>query len=470
MDMIRCSDCGARNAETATFCVRCGAPLAGAPEAEQAPGQDTDRLEPASEADEAEHTLVMDAPPAPDEEAGDAEGLLHEASQLLAAGDPDGAAARCREAIEVAPDLVAAYSLLGMAEEQRGNAVAAAGAYRRVLQLDPGRTVEREKLEALYESGEASRPEGEGLGAEAERSVLRWAPWVAAAGAAFIVLVILTLVGVHLHAGWAQERVHSEQMATARAALDSGDYASACEAFEAALRVKPEDQDAQEGLRYARRKLRPQTAQPARAVRPVPSPRIASSPGPNPFQPIPIGADEEEPERQPQQPARTRAPRPPVVTSERVRSSDTSPAGPAETEVVPFGPLEEGPGEPGGAATGEDHEEPITDQELEVERRPQGTVHIEFVDRPPAAEAEREQGEGEPQPSLEQARRAASLRAQAEQARRSGNSELAAELYQQAIGAYRQDMDANPGNREADQAAIEACERARNLCTAAEGQ
>ncbi|MGC9318334.1 MAG: tetratricopeptide repeat protein [Armatimonadota bacterium] len=434
------------------------------------PGQDTDRLEPASEADEAEQTLVMDASPDGfEEDAGAPESLLHEASELLAAGDADAAAVRCREAIERAPDLVAAYSLLGMAEEQRGNTVAAAGAYRRVLQLEPGRAAEREKLELLYERGEASRPEADGL-AQSESPVLRWAPWVAAAGAAFVVLVILTLVGVYLHAGWAQERLHAEQMEIARAALDSGDYARAREAFEAALRVRPEDRDAQQGLRYARRKLQAATSERAQAVRPIPSPRIVSSSGPNPFQPIPIGGDDERPEPQPQQPTQTtRAPRPPVVTSERVRSSDTSSSGSAETEVVPFSPLE-GPAGSEETASDESQEEGIPDGDLEVVSRPQGTVHIEFVDRPPAAEAEREQSEPQPQPSAEEARRAASLRAQADEARRSGDCARAAELYRQAMGAYREDMEANPGNREADQAAIEACERARNLCTTGEGQ
>lgn len=487
--MIECTDCGARNAGNATFCVRCGAEL-GQTDERTVIGEDTDRLEPVAdetvpgseEAVSADEEIAASEPVDDDAEPVDEDvaELLRDASKLLAAGKADEAAARCRDAIVLAPDLVAAYSLLGMAEEQRGNTVAAAGAYRRVLQLDPERRVEREKLELLHAGGAATGV-GESRASEDSASpIIRYAPWVAAVGAAFLVLMILTGVGWRSHLHRQAERAFIASVESGTEALDRGDYQAALQAFESALEIRPEDGDAQQGLRYARRKLTTAsgTASGPSMVQPMPhSATLLPSRGPNPFQPIPIGPAGETQaqdglEPQPRQPAQQSAPRPPVVTPERVTGAERrSPTtGAPSTEAVPFGPLEvadepvatPAPDRTPRTADAE-HEQP--EQTPEPKRR--GEISIWISEAPPESQPERVEASA-PAPSTEHADRARSLRGSADQARRQGNSSRAVELYDQAIESYRQDIQQNPSNRAANEAAIAACERARALSRAEE--
>ncbi len=479
--MTECPECGARNARSATFCVRCGAELP-ALDARQSPGEDTDRLTPtagamreqeaSAEAGQEPEQTVADAvtqqpaaAPAT-ESARAADRLLREATDLLAGGDASTAAARCREAIELAPDMVAAYSLLGMAEEQRGNTVAAAGAYRRVLQLDPERRVEREKLEALYALGATSRPAD--VDEADELPILRYAPWGAAVGAAFLVLTILTAVGLRVHQGHRAERVYAEQMAAAQEALDGGDYRAAADAFEIALNVKPGDRDAARGLSYAKRKLGAGTMLSAvgsgAVARPMPrTARVVPSPGPNPFQPVPIGGTS--PDEEPQAPTRARrAPRPPVISTEPVvvGGQQQGTAGEPAPEALPFSPLETGEEE-----TEEPEPEPEPAERVAAVQEPErrGEFSIWFGDAGQESPAEEQ-----PRPTPGHADRAGDLRRQAEQARARGDCERAAELYGEAIDAYRADSEQNPANRDANDAAVRSCESARDVCVATEGQ
>ncbi len=473
--MAQCTECGARNAEQATFCVRCGAELRAEAAPGGVPGQDTDRIDPV-EGDivaegAPEQTMVMEPSEAPAAApVPEAERLLRDASAKLGRGDADGAAMDCREAISLAPDLVGAYSLLGMAEEQRGNTVAAAGAYRRVLQLDPGRNVEREKLEALYETGGASRPEGEEFDEAGESPVLRFAPWIAAAAAAFFVLMILTAVGLRVHSARQAERAYDRQMAVAEQAMETGDYGAAVDAFQAALRLRPGDEEAEKLLRWARRKSAMAQSPGGYADIPRPVPRLADvlpSTGPNPFLPVPIGKRTPAPDAldQPQtRQSRTPATRPPIVSTERVvGGQQATGTGTGTTEPVPFGPLDvpdEGGGQPAAEDQGEETGEPAPEPE------PRGEISIWVSDAPP-------QGSQQQPPTASRslgASQAAELRSQADQARAGGDCERASELYGAAIEAYRSDTESNPGNRQVNEAAIEACERARSLCEAAEGQ
>ncbi|HQH64183.1 MAG TPA: YmdB family metallophosphoesterase, partial [Clostridiales bacterium] len=55
----------------------------------------------------------------------------------------------CHAALDIDPDLVAARSLLGMVEEERGNLAQALAEYEAVLRLMPTRTAERERAERL---------------------------------------------------------------------------------------------------------------------------------------------------------------------------------------------------------------------------------------------------------------------------------------------------------------------------------
>lgn len=459
--MAQCKACGARNADAATFCVRCGADVRIA----EGPGESTDALSPVTDA-----TMVLPTVAQPTEVSA-AERLLEDAAALLDRNDAHAAAAKCREAIALAPDLVAAYSLLGMAEELRGNTVAAAGAYRRVLQLDPSRTVEREKLELLYASGAAIRPEGEVAEEEAEASMLRYAPWIAAVGAAFLVLIILTAVGLRVHAGRQAERTYEEQMAAAQSALDAGNYGAAVAAFQVALQVRPGDKDADTGLRYAQRKLSSGGAMAsAQFAQPIPmGATIVPSPGPNPFPPRMVGPSgaQDVPVQAQVPPAHSTgsAPRPPVVDTTPVTGGGrtSTPATGGGSTSVPFGPLEPvAPAPPERTTT----PEPADVEPAEPERRGEITIWTSEGPVRPSGGAT-SAGGGSTQSSS--GPRPASLRQQADQVRQSGDCGRAAELYSAAIEAYRADTQANPGNRQANQAAIEACRRAQSLCEA-EGQ
>ncbi len=507
--MTQCEECGARNAENATFCVRCGAELSHGADAPA--GENTDTLAPVTEdaaagpeavpadapedasadvaADpSADFTAVAEPLEAPevvdDDGAGagrEAEALLSEASERLADGDADGAAAKCREAIEVAPDLVSAYSLLGMAEEQRGNTMAAAGAYRRVLQLDPDRKVEREKLEALYADGVAS-PHGEDEGRDG-RGILAWAPWVAAVAAAFFVMMTLTAVGLRVHASNEAERLHAEQMTTGKAALDSGDYREAASAFETALMVAPDDAEAQRGLRYARRKMASRTtvassASANAARQETYQASIVPSRGPNPFPDIPIGpanADRDEPEPAQGQPPQTRQTRntpPPVMSrDERVEVNRRSPATTRPTEeAMPFQP--EVLDAPAEEVASDEESAPAADEPEEteaVEEKPQGEISIWLSPRS-GGQSESEASRPQETSSAQHGDRAQSLRRQAQSAVQQGNYQRGQQLVDQAIEQYRADTAANPAKRQANQAAINTLQTLRQQCEVGEDQ
>ncbi len=524
--VIECTDCGARNARTATFCVRCGDELVQI-ETESAPGEDTDRLDPMTDeathldpanatphaedptGDEAEEHLPVEAVVAEDadqasddpeteiagfeDDEDDAEivddeiaALLNEAADLLAEDKADAAAARCRDVISRAPDLVAAYSLLGMAEEARGNTIAAAGAYRRVLQLDPDRQVEREKLELLHVHG---GPGGDPDDQETLSPFVRYAPWVASVGAALFILMLLTGIGWRSHLQRQAQRTFQANLAIGAQALDSGDYQGAMEAFDEALALRPDDDDARQGLRDARRML--MTASDARSDRGVthPVPHTATlvpSRGPNPFQPVPIGPtrDQDEAEgldpeaQQHAQQPQTSAPRPPVVSPDRVTGEDrrTREQEQPSPEAVPFGPLEvenrpdvsaqPGDPEPETAETAEPRDDD-TDEPEQPKRR--GEISIWVSETPAQRPSDPEREESPPPRNTEYADRARDLRSQADRARQQGDCSRAVELYNQAIESYRRDSQANPSNRASNQAAIAACERARALC-GTEGQ
>lgn len=490
--MTRCEECGARNAAHGTFCVRCGADLAHGDE--RSVGEDTDTLA-SVEADDAaaepaaaavpETTEQWDAPEdaaAEQVQAGGAAGeLLSEAGERLSAGDADAAAAKCRAAIEIAPDLVAAYSMLGMAEEQRGNTVAAAGAYRRVLQLDPDRRVEREKLELLYAEGAATPPDEYDEGTDDR--IVTWAPWVAAIGAAFVVMTILTFVGLRVHAAGAAEEKYTEQMRSAQAALDGREYGVAARAFEEALAVRPDDEDAKRGLRYAQRKMTS-----ASRVTGAPAPTavaqqgkrqapILPSRGPNVFSPIPIGPERAqqgaEPEPATGQPPQTRTQTqstrptaPPSMSGERVevtrdRPTTTTP----DDGIMPFDQVLDEPAQ----EPRESIDEPEAAEETQEPEEPRGEITI-TLSQGPRTQDDGADAPTQPATDSGHADRAYDLRRQAQAAIGRGNCEQAKQLLDQAIEQYQADTEANPAKRQANQAAIATCRTLRQQCEAGEDQ
>ncbi len=446
--MVECPECGARNADNSTFCVRCGAALlVAAATQDRAPGEDTAELAP-----------VVQEP----------EALLAEAADLLGEDDPAGAAARCREALELAPDMVAAYSLLGMAEEKRGDLAAAADAYRRVLEIDPGRIAEREKLKLISEQlGVAAPPplsEPEPTAGSAEGSWLtRYGLYVAAAAGAFCVLMILTAIMVRAQMRHRAERTYAEQMQIGKQSLDSRDYQAAVAAFEVALKARPGDRDAQQALRYAQRKAA-QAQSPRMTARGQPRAHMAQivpSTGPNIFPPVPIGPSKTQ---QPQTPRARTAVKPPVVNWGHDNSASSSSNGSSTVleEEFPSGPLEDHEAQQEDTGAPPPTEEEPTPSPPE---RSRGEISIWVSEEPGPA-----QTGGTPAPTTSEntepddAARAESLRRQANALREQGRGEQAADLYSQAIEAYQADSRANPRAKSVNDAAIQACEQARNLC------
>ncbi len=454
---MECRECSARNSDSSTFCVRCGASLGQVQVSVSAtPGSDTDRLDP----------VVVAAVPA--EVAADPEVLLAEAADLMGKRRPDEAAAKCREAIQLAPEMVAVYSMLGMAEEQRGNTMAAAGAYRRVLQIDPGRSAEREKLELLYAADKAHEPAPTRGGSGEDSSWTRWAPLVAGIGGALLVMVVLAAIIVSVHNGRVLTNTYKQSMVAAEASLERRDYAGAVNAFGTALMARPEDSEAGDGLAYARRKL--QSALAARSAgsltqRPALAPIVASR-GPNPFQPIPIGPQpdsQRDPREQPQGQSRQRATPPPVVDrNQTVTGTRNTPPPTTTDDAVEFeNPLHD----PGDAATPR-VPAPADPPDDTVATRPPGEISIWVSEPEPGgnAGAGAAGGTTATAPASSHASSAASLRDEADQLRRAGDCAGASATYGRAIGAYQADTTSNPSVREANDASIKACERARNLC------
>lgn len=473
--MTRCEECGATNAQNAAFCVRCGADLAG--DQRSAAGQNTDSFVPVTEATLAFDAATMiepdqaeaadaadpagDAESAASPEIAAAEALLVDASDRLSRGDADGAAVKCREAIELVRDLIAAHSLLGMAEEARGNTVAAAGAYRRVLQLDPDRLTEREKLEMLAAEGTDSVDED-----SLDHKIVTWAPWVAAVGAAFVVLAVLTFIGVRVATGGAVERTYTEQMQIAQAALDDKDYATARSAFSSALSVKPDDPDAERGLGYAQRKLAGlggTAPAPDLFAQPMPyQAQIVPSSGPNVFTPIPIGAGQlpgtepatgQPPLAQAQMGTRT-SPPPLMASQERVEVSRPTTTTPGTT--VPFGNVLDDPGDQPPAPA--PAPEPAGD-DTQVADQPRGECTIWLSPR--GSSAQSSGGSSQPAPTTSHAQTADQLRRQASGAISSGDGARGRQLIDQAIQEYRADSEANPARRSANQASINSLEAQR---------
>ena len=459
--MVECRECSARNSDSSTFCVRCGAPLRREQTSAAAtPGSDTDRLDP----------VTVEA--APVEAAPDPEALLVEAADLMGNRRPEEAAAKCREAIRLAPEMVAAYSMLGMAEEQRGNTMAAAGAYRRVLQIDPGRSAEREKLELLYAGDQAHEPAPTRGGQGESGSWTHWAPLVAGLGGALLVMVVLAAIIVNIHSGRVLGNAYKQSMASAEASLERRDYTGAVKAFEAALAARPDDNEATDGLAYVQRKLQAgRSSLTARSLtqRSALAP-IVPSRGTNPFQPIPIGPQPDarrDPREQAQTPSRPRSTPPPVVDrNETVRGTRVTPPTTDDGAVQFLNPLDDPGDDAGTPAADVGPPAATTDDEVTP---PRGEISI-WVSESPPAQAGGTGGTTSVAPTGSHASSAASLRDQADQLRAAGDCEGASAAYEQAIGEYQADTEKNPGVREANDASIKACERARNLCENVQGQ
>ncbi|MEN6344691.1 MAG: tetratricopeptide repeat protein [Armatimonadia bacterium] len=159
--MIECPQCGARSSAGSAFCTRCGARF----------------------------TVARPAPVAPEPIRPSGERLLDEASELFATGKLDDAAAACRAALDADPGLVAARSLLGMVEEERGNTAAALAEYEAVLRLAPERTAERERADRVR-ALLAAEAEPELLDSELMPPRKRWLPIAVAAAAVVLVLLL----------------------------------------------------------------------------------------------------------------------------------------------------------------------------------------------------------------------------------------------------------------------------------------
>jgi tetratricopeptide (TPR) repeat protein len=275
--------------------------------------------------------------------------------------------------------------------------------------------------------------------------------------------MVLTAIMVRYHVGRTRQTAYAEQMQFAQASLDRRDYQAAMDAFDAALKLRPDDSDAQQGLRYARRRLESTRSAGMAVPRPQQSAaEIVPSAGPNPFMPVPIGPSIRE---QPQPQQTRQGPRPPLVDWGHDVVGNRGSSTTREEVVFEQGPLEE----PAEEETPRPRPSEAAEEPPPAPEEPPGEISI-WVSEPPPPSQETTPGPGHTgvAPS-EDATRAMSLRERADALRQQGRCQEAAGLYAEAVEAYRADSEANPRARSLNDAAVQACEHARSLCEASQG-
>lgn len=437
-----CSECGARNADHSYLCNQCGKPLG--PAEEQSTG-DTDQIPPQSEPT--------------------AEDLVTEATDALSDGNPAEAVGLCERALELTPEYVPAFALLGMAHEEMGNLEAALSAYENVVRIDPSRSVERRKINVIKLQMMRSRGEQ----AESARRSGKWArygPIILAVGAALLVFVVGAWLIVH-NRGVEQQQAaasaYEQAMTLGNEAMADGKYEMAVTHFQAALEARPDDAQARTRMHRARQMAADQTKRAAKL------PKYIPSKGPNPFQPVVVpGKDQEETAAADAGPA---VPVPDPTTnrprsvyqrqqgSSRSRSTADTSGGRSDTstsasdrgvnEGEPISPVptpSEDQQQP-GPGPGEDRASSPEDP---------GEIRIWASDEPPPGT--------ESSGSTQSAEDPDALRSKADSLRRQGNCQDAAGYYSRAIQGYRQRMENQPALSESARKAIESCQTGRELC------
>jgi len=161
--MPACAQCGGQNSADSRFCRHCGAEQKAAKlalSAVSAPAVAVPAMpaQPSSLSGLAPEALAP-RPTAPagavaelsaqEIDARRSRQLLERAQGLADKGEQQAAILACRQAIALAPEAVGGYSMLGLLLERGGETGAAMVAYRKVLELAPDSSVERDSLQRL---------------------------------------------------------------------------------------------------------------------------------------------------------------------------------------------------------------------------------------------------------------------------------------------------------------------------------
>ena len=159
--------------------------------------------------------------------------------------------------MEEYPASADAYALLAMAEEQAGNRHLAIGLYEQLLELDPEREVEAERLEALrreMEELEAQEPSPE----EKEEHLRRLQPLalVILTAAAVLLIMSLALLLVVRHRNQVIHRQYQQAMDAGNQYYGQGQYAQAAAQYAQAARLRPKDAPANSNYNAALRQAR----------------------------------------------------------------------------------------------------------------------------------------------------------------------------------------------------------------------
>lgn len=450
--MTICPNCQARNSDSGSFCVRCGASLE---RAVTAP-------------DPGEHTDAMLVPP-----EAMAPALVNRAATALADGHVAAALADCRRAIALEPGNVEAHALLGMAYEQEGDLEAALEAYEAVLGLDPARAVERQKAALLRLRVEGQppvpveRPRWQTVLLPLWERVTANPPLAAAITAFLVVFVVGTLVLLHNGRAAARQRQAIELVATGDAAFAVGNYNEAVRQYAAAYDLQPGDEAIRQRWDQAYRLCVQPPTTAAASGNIAALPKYIPSGGPNPFAPVRIGgqAGEAPP------PIATPLPNMGLASPPSAYKSFTSPVTPAPT--VPTPPATVTPTvSPGGRNTVRPGVEPISpapakqpvkgtpaapaNPETPSRLAKGGEITIWASEQAPSPPATNDSNNG----SNERSSSADALRSRAEQLAHQGRNEEAISEYQRAASAYEDAARRDPAGAAVNSQAAASC-RAR---------
>ncbi len=422
--MMICPVCGAPNGDDATACATCLAVLS---EAEDSPAPDD--------------TAQM--PAVTSEWSG---AILRQATDLLLAGKSREVAGLCHEVIDREPQNVAAYELLGMAEEENDNLHLALQAYEQVVALEPERNLEKEKISALREQLAAEQPESlEDEEMRRIRALNRWATVVLAASLALLLLAVAAMFVIKSrNVRLAQE--HKEQEFAAAIArgerlLDEGRYDRAMLAFREAYNTKKGTSQARQLYAKAYQGRLAALDRDSRSM----GGKISLEPRLNPFAPIPIG---------------------PQPTD----ASAASAGGGAARRVVPLPPRERGGDLPNPLPEGEQGPltffldsnagRPAEDSEITAG----GTALLPPVDQGTPEQPLINIWAAEPPVTSTARPSAAKLRADAYALRTQGKYEQAIPKYEAAKERFSEEIKQDPSTAAAKQTAIESIEKAIEIC------
>ena len=455
--MQRCESCGGRNAAHSRNCTRCGGALGGVPLQAQASG-DTDAF-----------PVVPEITP---------DGLVDRAAADLADDRVNEAIEGCRRALALDPSHIEAYAVLGMAYEQKGEHALALDAYESVLDFDPERAVERQKVQLLRLR---LRDEPAPLPPPRPRwqDFLRTHKPIVVGVSAFLLVFIIGSIAL-VSAGKRSETVTAQQeyereMLLGEQAMVEGRYGDARVHFARAWHSRGDDPTAQSRYQEAHRLAEHQGSYPGATAQ---LPKYIGGTGSNPFRPVPIGGPTPEelaaaaaadatatlsdiPDLPP--PTAAMPPRAVDVVGGRSRTqtsplpagADTmpSPTGTAPGTGGPIAPRQTAPTE-----TATTTPAPVETAPDTTPRAPRGEITIWASEKQPQATSRQPAAE----PATPPAPRGDALRDRARSLANQGRTQEAIQAYTQAAGAYREQARTDPATAAASRSAADACEAQAN--------